>query len=65
MSANAKKPDFKEINRMIVMLRETDRSFQEMFDKVRILEEEVKKECGKYLLSRAEDSLGDIPVEEL
>ena len=65
MGTRTNRPDFAGINKMIAMLRETDRSFLEMTDGVRLLEEEAKAACREKLLSQAVDALADIPVEEL
>ncbi len=60
-----KKPDFREIGRVIDMLRELDCDYQGMFDDICKAETAVREGCRIFLLKRAENALSDIPVGEL
>ena len=59
------RPDFKEINRITLMLRDMEAAFECIFSGTEKLEEDVKDGCLAMLKDTAADSLKEIPVSEL
>lgn len=60
-----KRPDFRQIDRLLIELKKTEEDFRSMFAGAQAREEAVLEKCRKTRREQAVSMLGQIPVEEL